>query len=260
MKFGDDKGWPCIDPPWGELIAVNANTGDIAWRSPLGSVDDYGERGKTAGTVNLGGSVATASGLVFIGATIDSRFRAFDSHTGKLVWTTSIPGPGVANPVIFRGKSGREYVVIAAGGPATMAVPGRMSSYREILVAYALPREGEAPVDLSQYAPVAAPPWPGRFANRSGAPTPSQTPIGINGELILPAAPRREDVLSMCGQCHGISTTVAVRRSSDAWHDVIQDMRSRGAQGDNARAVKVQEYLTRYFGLTPPADPATPPR
>jgi quinoprotein glucose dehydrogenase len=105
------------------LIAINANTGDIAWRSPLGSADEYGEAGKKAGTVNLGGSVASAGGLVFIGATIDSRFRAFDSHSGKEVWTASIPAPAVANPIIFRGKSGREYVVIAAGGPGTLAVP-----------------------------------------------------------------------------------------------------------------------------------------
>ena len=166
MKFGDEKGWPCINPPWGEIIAVNANTGDIAWRSPLGSADAYGERGRTAGTVNIGGSIATAGGLVFIGATIDSKFRAFDTHTGKEVWTTTLPGPASATPVVFRGKSGREYVVISAGGPGTLAVPGRPSSYREVLLAYALPKPGETPVDLAQYAPVAFE-RPAGFGNRA---------------------------------------------------------------------------------------------
>lgn len=260
-KYGDNKGWPCINPPWGELIAVNANTGDIAWRSPLGSVDEYAEAGKKAGTVNLGGSVATAGGLVFIGATIDSRFRAFDSHSGKEVWTTSIPAPAVANPIIFRGQNGREYVVIAAGGPGTLAVPGAVSSYRGIVIAYALPKPGETPVDLSQYAPQPLPDRPAGLENRTSAPTPLPVPAGVTGGVTLPVGSGREDVVSMCGQCHDVSTAVAVRRSSEAWLDLIQDMRSRGAQGDDAKAARVHDYLSRYFGLMPsPADPVSAPR
>lgn len=260
-KYSDNKGWPCINPPWGELIAVNASSGDVAWRSPLGSADEYGEAGLKAGTVNLGGSVATAGGLVFIGATIDSRFRAFDSHSGKQLWMTSIPAPAVATPVIFRGKSGREYVVIAAGGPGTLPAPGPISSYREILIAYALPRPGEVAVDLAQYAPQPAPERPNGFGNSTSAPVFPPLPAGLTGEVTLPIGEGREDVVSMCGQCHGVSTAVAVRRSSDAWHDLIQDMRSRGAQGDDAKAARVQNYLLRYFGsIPPPVDPAQAPR
>ena len=75
------KGWPCQQPPWGELVAVNANTGDIAWRVPLGSFEELDALGvPTTGTLNRGGPIATAGGLVFIAASQDARFRAFDAH------------------------------------------------------------------------------------------------------------------------------------------------------------------------------------
>ena len=78
---------PCSAPPFGELVAVNANTGDMAWRVPLGIVEELEAKGiRNTGALNLGGSMATASGLVFIGATADSRFRAFDAKTGKELW------------------------------------------------------------------------------------------------------------------------------------------------------------------------------
>ncbi len=77
---------PCNNPPFGELVAVDTRTGDIAWRTPLGTVPALEEKGvKNTGAPNLGGSIATAGGLVFIAATNDSRFRAFESQTGRLV-------------------------------------------------------------------------------------------------------------------------------------------------------------------------------
>ena len=78
---------PCSAPPFGELVAVNVNTGDVAWRVPLGIVEELEAKGiRNTGALNLGGSMATASGLVFIGATADRRFRAFDAKTGKELW------------------------------------------------------------------------------------------------------------------------------------------------------------------------------
>src|SRR5207302_6927480 len=78
---------PCQQPPWGELAAVNVNTGEIAWKVPLGVYPELVARGvPPTGTPNLGGPIATASGLVFIGATKDARFRAFDAKTGKELW------------------------------------------------------------------------------------------------------------------------------------------------------------------------------
>jgi glucose dehydrogenase len=271
LAFSDDKGWPCINPPWGELIAVNANTGDIAWRTPLGSAEAYGN--KTTGTTTMGGSVATASGLIFIGATVDSRFRAFDSKTGKELWNTPIPAPGVATPAVYKGKSGREYVVIPAGGPGTVTVPGHNASYHEVIVAYALPKAGETVADLSPYAPTESPQRQfgpgGPRGGGLGAPGGPGGPGGLAaGPVTLPDGPGKQDVMNMCGPCHGVGTAVAVRRSSDGWHDMIQDMRARGAPGDNATADRVRDYLARYFGLSEPfpgpapagAPPATPQR
>src|SRR5207249_843683 len=82
---------PCSAPPFGELVAVDVNRGEIAWKVPLGFVESLKAKGfGNTGTLNIGGSIATASGLIFIGAAIDGRFRAFDSRTGKQLWETAV--------------------------------------------------------------------------------------------------------------------------------------------------------------------------
>ncbi|HTR39236.1 MAG TPA: pyrroloquinoline quinone-dependent dehydrogenase [Bryobacteraceae bacterium] len=111
-----NTGWPCEAPPWGELSAVNYNTGEIAWRIPFGRVDALEAKGiKNTGSFNKGGSVATAGGLLFIGASYDKRFHAFESKTGKLLWETKLAADAIANPVTYAGKNGKQYVVIEAG-------------------------------------------------------------------------------------------------------------------------------------------------
>jgi glucose dehydrogenase len=276
-RFGDTKGTPCVKPPWGELIAVNANTGDVAWRSPLGSADELGPLGTNAGTSTLGGSVTTASGLVFIGATVDPHFRAFDARTGKLIWTTFVPSSAIATPITYMAKNGRQYVVIASGGPGVAGF-GRGGSSRQVLVAYALPLFGETDLDLSVYA---TPPTSATLPTAAGNAAQTQAPRtqdsratssaananapppakNASGEVLLPEGPGRDDVRSMCGACHGVDTAVAVRRTSDGWKDLIQDMRVRGAQGDEAKVARVHDYLTRYFGVIPtPADPTVAPK
>src|SRR6185369_5475623 len=127
-RLPSGKTVPCIAPPYGALVAVNANTGDIAWSVPLGLHEDLKELGDVrlkAGVRNIGGSIATASGLVFIGATVDRRFRAFDAKTGKELWVTELPANGNATPITYMGKDGAQYVVIAAGGggPAARNMP-----------------------------------------------------------------------------------------------------------------------------------------
>jgi quinoprotein glucose dehydrogenase len=109
-------GWPCQQPPWGELTAINLNTGDIAWRVPFGRIDALEAKGvMNTGSINIGGSVATAGGLLFIGASTDQRFHAYESKTGKLVWETKVPANAQANPVSYAGKSGKQYVAVDAG-------------------------------------------------------------------------------------------------------------------------------------------------
>ena len=110
---------PCWAPPYGELVAVNVNTGEVAWRATLGIQESLAELGDAAvksGTRNLGGSIATASGLVFIGATNDRRFRAFDAKSGAELWSATLPASAHSTPVTYMGRDGAQYVVVAASG------------------------------------------------------------------------------------------------------------------------------------------------
>lgn len=107
---------PCLPSPWGELVAVDINKGEILWRAPLGSTLSLGEKGENTGSKNLGGNIQTASGLVFIGATNDSRFRAFDAKTGQQLWSTQLSASAHATPVTYMGKDGKQYVVVIGAG------------------------------------------------------------------------------------------------------------------------------------------------
>jgi glucose dehydrogenase len=127
---------PCQEPPFGELVAVNVNTGDIAWRVALGTIEALEAKGvHHTGALNLGGSIATASGLVFIAATNDNRIRAFDAKSGKELWAGAIDADGQATPITYLGKDGRQYVAIMAGGGSYWGAPGG-----DALIAFALPK------------------------------------------------------------------------------------------------------------------------
>ena len=135
-RFWDpDKQWPCNQPPWGRLFAINVNTGDIAWQTPLGITDELPESKQHTGRPNIGGSLATAGGLVFIGATDDSRFRAFDSKTGKELWVIKIDAGAHTAPVTYQGKDGKQYVVVTATGGGFL----NDRSSADSIIAFALP-------------------------------------------------------------------------------------------------------------------------
>jgi quinoprotein glucose dehydrogenase len=131
-KFLSKEGLPAINPPWGSLSAINLNTGEIAWKIPLGDYPEFKAKGIATGTENYGGPVVTRGGLVFIAAARDSKLRAFNKNSGKLLWETDLPAPGFATPAIYR-LNGREFVVIACGGGKLGARSG--DSY----IAFALP-------------------------------------------------------------------------------------------------------------------------
>jgi quinoprotein glucose dehydrogenase len=105
---------PCYRPPWSRLVAVNANTGEIAWQSTLGITQALPEDKRLTGGSGSAGPAATAGGLVFVGATNDRHFRAFDSHTGKAVWDVHLESQVNANPMTYRGKDGKQYVAVVA--------------------------------------------------------------------------------------------------------------------------------------------------
>lgn len=126
--------YSCNEPPWGELIAVDANTGDIAWRVPLGIFEELEKKGIKTGAPMLGGAITTAGDLVFIAATIDGYFRAFDVRTGKLLWTSKLEVPAHSIPSTYMGADGKQYVVIAAGGGGFLRSP-----LGDAVVAFRLP-------------------------------------------------------------------------------------------------------------------------
>jgi quinoprotein glucose dehydrogenase len=123
-RFWDQKTqYSCAPTPWGELIAVNANTGDIAWRVPLGTFDELEQKGIKAGRPSLGGAITTAGDLVFIAATTDGYFRAFDARNGAELWSTKLTVPGHSIPSTYMGKDGKQYVAITVGGGGFLRSP-----------------------------------------------------------------------------------------------------------------------------------------
>lgn len=118
IPFEDAQNYPCSAAPWGELMAIDANTADTLWRVPLGEYKELTARGvPKTGTANAGGIVVTASGLLFVGATADKMFRAFDARTGKELWSTELSNNAVDTPMTYMGKNGKQYVaaVISSG-------------------------------------------------------------------------------------------------------------------------------------------------
>lgn len=129
-------GLPCVKPPYGELIALDLAAGKIAWRTPLGSLDELAPgAGKIVkGSIILGGPIVTAAGLVFQGGTMDRTFRAYSAETGQQLWSAELPASAHATPMTYE-IAGKQYVVIAAGGSAKVTEEKQSDS----LVAYALP-------------------------------------------------------------------------------------------------------------------------
>ena len=116
--------WPCQKPPWGRLVAVNANTGEIAWQSRLGLTEGLPEGKQNTGNSGSAGPIVTAGGLVFIGATNDSRFRAFDAKNGQELWAAKLSRNANANPITYQGRSGKQYVaVVATDAVSVFALP-----------------------------------------------------------------------------------------------------------------------------------------
>ena len=125
----------CQQPPWGQLTAVNVNTGEFAWRVPLGVTDTLPPDKQKTGRPGNGGTIATASGLVFVGATDDGRFRAFDAKSGRELWTVKLGGAAQATPSTYLGKDGKQYVVITSTGGGFFDTPLSDDS----IMAFALP-------------------------------------------------------------------------------------------------------------------------
>lgn len=157
--FLDPHGVPAISPPWGTLNAIDLVKGDIVWKVPLGEYPQLVAKGiRNTGTLNFGGAVATAGGVIFVAATADEKIRAFEKHSGRVLWEHQLPAGGYATPSVYM-VDGREYVVIAAGGSGKNATKSGDS-----IIAFALPQ----PEDDRQQSSRSKPPasksdWIGLF-------------------------------------------------------------------------------------------------
>jgi quinoprotein glucose dehydrogenase len=224
-----DSRIPCTKPPFGELVAVDTRTGDIAWRTPLGTVPALEQLGvRNTGALNLGGSIATAGGLVFIAATNDSMFRAFDSKTGRLLWEQPIDANGHTIPITYIGKDGKQYVAIMAGGGGGYF--GGTPS--DSVMAFAL---GDRP----------APPPPS-VTSRVESPAETRPPAR---PVVLPDGPEKALVQRTCGAtCHGMDAVLTMRRDRPGWVAMVDNMVARGAKAREPEMKSIVEYLVRHFG------------
>lgn len=134
-------GIPCSEPPWGKLMAIDLAKGEVLWQKPLGSVHEMAPLPLPFdinwGTPNLGGALMTAGNLVFIGATMDRRFRAFSADSGEILWQHTLPVDATASPMTYQ-RGGRQYVVIAAGGHHMY-----QRSTGDYIIAFALPAKSK---------------------------------------------------------------------------------------------------------------------
>jgi len=138
-RFKDEaSNMMCTQPPWGQLTAIDVNTGEFAWRVPLGVTDSLPPDKQNTGRPGNGGTIATAGGLVFVGATDDARFRGFDAKTGKELWTYKLGGAAFATPSTYLGKDGRQYVVITSTGGGLV---GGAPTSDDSIMSFALPAE-----------------------------------------------------------------------------------------------------------------------
>ncbi|MCU1261499.1 MAG: quinoprotein glucose dehydrogenase [Bryobacterales bacterium] len=238
-RFLDQDQYPCQQPPWGELSAVNANTGDIAWKVPLGSFEELEAQGfKNAGTPNVGGTIATAGGLVFVAATNDSKFRAFDSRTGKELWTGRLDATGNSTPITYQGRHGKQYVAITAGGPDHLRNVGDNSKNNaDSLIVFALPGGNVTTPNLTSKN--VSPPSAKKAASTAVAAI-------TNGRL--PEGEGRDVVVRMCTRCHGAGTFANSRMNRNEWQDEVDDMIARGAVGTNDEVRTVVDYLAANLG------------
>jgi quinoprotein glucose dehydrogenase len=133
-RFLDAEGYPATRPPWGTMNAIDLQTGKIAWQAPLGTYQELLDRGiPPTGTENFGGPVVTKGGIVFIAATMDEKIRAFDKHTGEILWEYQLPAGGYTTPSTYM-IDGKQYLVIPCGGGGK---PGTKSGDK--FLAFALP-------------------------------------------------------------------------------------------------------------------------
>jgi PQQ enzyme repeat len=190
----------------------------------------------------MGGLIVTAGGLVFIAATTDGKFRAFDSRTGKELWMTRLDATGDTIPMTYQGRNGKQYVVVSAGSTNRFRIIANTADKTaDALIAFSLPDAHQTQPDMhSERTP--APP-----VERN------QTAVVSRRDLSAPGAPlpnglEKPLVMRVCTKCHGAAVFSTARMSRTAWKSEVASMVEKGATGIDDEMRAVVNYLVKNFG------------
>lgn len=250
VRFWDpEKHLPCTEPPWGELVAVNVNSGKIAWRSVLGVTDSFPRGKQHTGRPGLGGPIVTAGGVTFIGATDDARFRAFDTKSGREIWTYHLPASAESIPITYTDSHGKQYVAVVATGGGLVRAP----LLSDELIAFKLD-------DGTGGGPNVVQASPSRVGSQASAVAPApaatyQSPDPVERALLarqaasMPPGPGRDVTIRACSTCHDLNMVTNQRLSPQEWTDVVQTMAAKGAAATPAELREIQRYLARAYPL-----------
>jgi quinoprotein glucose dehydrogenase len=249
--WNPDTRIPCNQPPWGELIAVDVNTGKIAWRSVLGVTDSFPEGKQHTGRPGLGGPILTAGGLTFIGATDDARFRAFNTKTGQELWTFHLPASAESIPITYTNERGRQYIAIISTGGGLLRAP----LLSDELIAFELDDGSNAVPTVVQASPNPTTSQPS--SQRSSMPPALAGSLqnqGSKNDALLsrftakmPQGPGRDLTIRACSTCHTLEVVINQRLSSQEWTNVVQTMSDRGTVATPEELNKIQSYLAGAF-------------
>lgn len=242
--WNPDKHLPCTEPPWGELVAIDVNSGKIAWRSVLGVTDNLPEEKQHTGRPGLGGPIATAGGLTFIGATDDARFRAFDTRTGQELWTYRLPASAVSTPITYTSEQGKQYLAVVSTGGGLLRAP----LLSDELIAFTIDDGSGREPNVVQASPnPAGSQAPAPPAATPLTPSPATRAILARQAALLPPGPGRDVTIRACSTCHGLDMITNQHLSSEEWINVVQTMSAKGAAASPTELNIIQSYLAKAF-------------
>jgi quinoprotein glucose dehydrogenase len=226
---------PCTPTPWGQLVAVDVNTGKIAWRTTLGVTDSLPPGKQNTGRPGLGGAIVTAGGLTFVGATDDARFRAFETKTGKEIWTVKLPASAESTPITYADAKGQQYIAVVATGGLLIGAALAGDS----VVVFSL--TGESTDTLAAMAkPQNAAPVANAVVSVPSAPT------------HLPPGPGHDLTVRVCSACHSPDLAAGQHLSAQEWNSLVQNMSARGAVATAEEFDQITDYLAKSFPRSTP--------
>jgi quinoprotein glucose dehydrogenase len=228
---------------------VNVNSGKIVWRSTLGVTDSLPEGRQNTGRPGLGGAIITATGLIFIGATDDARFRAFDEASGKEIWMVKLPASAESTPITYADAGGTQYVAVVATGGGLIGAP--LAS--DAVIAYSLSGTKSVSSVLDGNSPAAAATPPGSADNERYV----VAHLDSAQSSPFPPGPGRELMLKVCSGCHSANVSASKRMDAQDWHSLVQTMAGRGAVATDEDFDEISSYLARSFPISG-AQPAAP--